>query len=77
MSFTLEFTATNPRVATKIVRQDENLPLCVSAFICQALKGCNTEQPVYVKAYGHLYSGNDYNVSSADLQVREVSLRQA
>ena len=44
-------------------------------FICQALEAYHAARAIYVKAVGHLYS-KDFEVSSAEIVVREIKLRQ-
>src|SRR5882757_2447772 len=75
VSFYVEFTAASHDDALRIVVAEEFLPDCVRAFICQALEAYRTAGAIYVKAVGHLYT-KDYDVSSAEILVREVKLRR-
>ena len=63
MSSYVEFTA------------EEFLPDSVRTFVCQALEAYRAAGAIYVKAAGHLYS-KDFEVSSAEIVVREIKLRQ-
>jgi hypothetical protein len=74
MSFYVEFTAGSHDDALRIVLAEEILPDCVRTFICQAVEAYPAAAAIYVKAVGHLYS-KDYEVSSAEIVVREIKLR--
>jgi hypothetical protein len=74
MSFYVEFTAASRDDALRIIVAEELLPDSVRTFICQALEAHHTARAIYVKATGHLYS-RDYDVSSAEIVVREIKLR--
>ena len=74
MSFYVEFTAASRDDALRIILTEEFLPDSVRTFLCQALEAYHTARAIYVKATGHLYS-RDYDVSSAEIVVREIKLR--
>ena len=76
MSFYVEFTAGFHDDALKIVLAEEFLPDSVRTFVCQALEAYRVAaRAIYVKAVGHLCS-QDFEVSSAEIAVREIKLRQ-
>lgn len=76
MSFHVEFTASSPSDAESILAE-EKLPESVAAFVSQGIKGC-TDGPVYVKAFGHLWTGepSSYNVSNCEIFVRNMVFRE-
>ena len=47
----------------------------VRTFVCQAPEAYRAARAIDVKAVGHLYS-KDFEVSSAEIVVREIKLRQ-
>jgi hypothetical protein len=49
--------------------------ISVRIFVCQALEVYRAARAIDVKAVGHLYS-KDFEVSSAEIVVREIKLRQ-
>jgi len=63
MSSYVEFTA------------EEFLPDSVRTFLCQAPEAYRAARAIDVKAIEHLYS-KDFEVSSAEIVVREAKLRQ-
>lgn len=71
MSFHIEFYAEHSVHAKGLV-DEANLPTPVRQFIAQALDGCEGN-PVYVKAYGHLYTG-DYKISTATIVVQPIPM---
>jgi hypothetical protein len=75
MSFSLEFTAKNKYEANQLLAR-AYAPGSVKAFIEQHLACLKEEQgkevPIYVKAQGHLYSGTDYETSTATIEVRQI-----
>jgi hypothetical protein len=75
LSFYVEFTAASHDDALRIVVAEEFLPDSVRTFVCQALEAYRSAPAIYVKAVGHLYS-KDFEVSSAEIVVREIKLRQ-
>jgi hypothetical protein len=75
LSFYVEFTVASHDDALRIVLAKEFLPDGVRTFICQALEAYRAARAIYVKAVGHLYS-KDFEVSSAEIVVREIKLRQ-
>src|SRR3981081_2152338 len=75
LSFYVEFTAASHDDALRIVLAEEFLPDSVRTFVCQALEAYRAARAIYVKAVGHLYS-KDFEVSSAEIVVREIKLRQ-
>jgi hypothetical protein len=74
LSFYVEFTAGFHDDALKIVLAEEFLPDSVRTFVCQALEAYRAARAIYVKAVGHLCQ--DFEVSSAEIAVREIKLRQ-
>jgi hypothetical protein len=76
MSFSIEFTATQPD-AMHIIAETPYLPTSVKGFLDQAVSALKPNALVYVKAMGHLHNGtaNDYQRSNADIVVQEVVLR--
>jgi hypothetical protein len=74
LSFYVEFTAASHDDALRIVLAEEFLPDSVRTFVCQALEAYRAARAIYVKAVGHLYS-KDFEVSSAEIVVREIKLR--
>jgi hypothetical protein len=75
LSFYVEFTAASHDDALKIVLAEEFLPDSVRTFVCQALEAYHAARAIDVKAVGHLCS-KDFKVSSAEIAVREIKLRQ-
>lgn len=76
MSFSVEFYAQSAEDAFAILQEEPTLPLATADFIRSALRGCFGSS-VYVKAYGHLYtSPGSYDVSSQDVQVRKITIRE-
>ena len=75
MSFYVEFTAASHDDALRIVLAEEFLPDSVRTFVCQALEAYRAARAIDVKMVGHLYS-KDFEVSSAEIVVREIKLRQ-
>jgi hypothetical protein len=75
MSFYVEFTAASHDDALRIVVAEEFLPDGVRTFICQPLEAYRAARAIDVKMVGHLYS-KDFEVSSAEIVVREIKLRQ-
>lgn len=71
MSFSLEFYAKDPTEAHTLIDQ-QYAPESVRDFLHCAVSGCPDGEPLYVKAFGHLYNG-DYNVSSATIQVTPIT----
>lgn len=66
MSFHLTFTAANREDALAIVKQTP-MPASVTEFIASALAGVPDDQPVSIKASGHLDNGA--YASNADISV--------
>lgn len=72
MSFSFEFISTK-QDATTIIEQ-ETAPETVKEFLRRGLLAFEPESTVRVKAIGHLFN-KDYQRSSADLVVEQVTLR--
>lgn len=72
MSFSFDFIATRDH-ADAIVEQ-EHAPEVVKEFLRRGLAAFKPDSLVRVRAYGHLYS-NDYQRSTGDLLVEQVTLR--
>lgn len=73
MSFSIEFNAASKEDALTLLN-GAHAPECVKAFLVSALNAV-VKGPVYVKAIGHLFDGeNSYRVSNADIQVREIAI---
>lgn len=75
MTFRVEFYAASRDDAWKILDR-EYLPQPVRDFINIALTGCPAATPVYVKAFGNLFSGDDHNWSDADIKVHPVIFKE-
>lgn len=71
MSFSFDFYISS-KDAPELIEQ-QHAPECVKSFIRTALTGI-TADVVYVKAYGHLYNGQDYNFSNATIEVKPIYL---
>ena len=75
MTFYVEFTAASHDDALRIGVAEEYLPDSVRTFVCQALEAYRAARAISVRAVGPLYS-KDFEVSSAEIVVREIELRQ-
>ena len=75
MTFRVEFYAADRMVAHKILER-QYLPESIRHFINIALTGCPAATPVYVKAFGHLFSGDDHNWSDADIKVHPIIFKE-
>lgn len=80
MSFNFEFNAGTIDRAREIIAK-EHAPDVVKAFLGLALDGIERNQEpqavlgIYVKAVGHLHNGQDYAVSTANIEVRRIMAR--
>jgi hypothetical protein len=78
MSFSMEVHAANkPAALAKI--KEAYLPEPVRAFLNAAVENLKSvpegsSRAIYIKAMGHLHASGDYELSSADLQVRPIPL---
>ena len=72
MSFHFEFYSKQSDAVAII--SEQIAPEMVKAFLVQGVSAFKPEALVFVKANGHLFNG-DYQRSSADMVVQEVSVR--
>lgn len=72
MSFSFEITGMKVEVLEKLPDTvfTGNAPQSVKDFIALSVEPFAPEQRLYVKAYGHVYDGQSYNVSSATIEVK-------
>lgn len=75
MSFSIQFTARDRKTARALVKQG-NLPPAVQTFLTEALHAVDVDQPVFVKAFGHLYEDGSLNVSTADIRVEPLVFQE-
>jgi hypothetical protein len=76
MSFSFEFIAKNKADATAIL-VTQHCPDDVAAFIMRGIAGLSGESAdklVSVRANGHLASGSDYEISTATIDVRWLTV---
>jgi len=77
MSFHIEFTAKNRADAEAIIDSNVYLPSPVAEFIKASLLAVKVDQPVYVKADGHLYQPKQTVRSNAIIEVRPLEFQDA
>lgn len=75
MSFSFEFVARSRAHAVKKLDRTTHIPEPVRDFITRALDNlpyAADTRVIMVKASGHLSTGNDYAVSSLNIEVRPI-----
>lgn len=75
MSFNFAWNARTPSIARGHLSV-EHCPQFVKDFIEQGLLAIPDDQPVYVKAVGHLFDGEGYGRSTADIEVVQIFFRE-
>lgn len=80
MSFRVEFTARSRNHALQLLETHKaSLPAPVFDFVSIGINNLPPQprdhsQIVYVKAFGHLCSGGDYALSSAEIEVKPTTI---
>ncbi len=79
MSFYVDFIA-KTRADAEAILMKEHAPESVKAFILQAMTSAKLDEPVSVRATGHLYDGLEgdgkvYDVSNAEITVKKVQFK--
>lgn len=68
MSFSFEMTASKTDLIDRL--KIEFAPQSVKDFVVASIEHFADNSVLYVKAYGHVYDGQSYNVSSAVIEVK-------
>ena len=75
MSFNKQFSAATKADAVAILDQDSSVPAVVRQIIDMGLEAVADDQPVAVKAVGHIFN-NDYRVTTADISVTPITYQK-
>lgn len=74
MTFSIEFYANDKEEAKRRIF-DAYAPPAIQLFLISAVNAYRNVadgEQLYVRAHGHLFDGNSYDVSSAQIEVKKI-----